>query len=223
MRVRIMLLMRLLPPANGLFLFFTAAIVLLVIPGPSLFYIITRSVDQGRKAGLASTLGIATGTLGHVMAATAGLSSLLVTSSTAYAFVKYAGAVYLMYMGIKKFCERPTPDDNVSDVEQLPLRRIYVHGVLVQVMNPKTAIFFFAFLPQFVSPARGNVSIQFLVLGMLFSMLAFLSDSIWVLAAGSVARWLRYNQASIPHHHYISGTVYLGLGLATAITGSSHK
>jgi threonine/homoserine/homoserine lactone efflux protein len=218
-----MLLMRLLPPANSLSLFFTAALVLLVIPGPSLFYIITRSVDQGRKAGLASTLGIATGTLGHVMAATAGLSALLVTSSIAYAFVKYAGAAYLIYMGIKKYCERPTFEDKVSDVERLPLRRIYAHGVLVQVMNPKTAVFFFAFLPQFVSPARGNESMQFLALGMLFSVLAFLSDSIWALAAGSAAGSLRYNQAFIRNHHYISGTVYLGLGLATAITGSRHK
>ena len=217
------MMMSFLPPPNSLILFFTAALVLLVIPGPSLLYIVTRSVDLGRKAGMASAFGIATGTLIHVVAATAGLSALLVTSSTAYATVKYAGAAYLIYMGIKKLRKPTKSDDNVTNVQPLSLRRIYAHGIIVQIMNPKTAIFFFAFFPQFVNPLRGNVSMQFLVLGMLFSSLAFLSDSLWALATGSAAGWLRHNQAFLQHQRYISGSVYLGLGLTTALSGSSHN
>ena len=215
--------MSLLPPVNGLVLFVTAALVLLLIPGPAVLYIVAHSVDQGRRAGLASASGIATGTLAHVMAATVGLSALMVTSSAAYALVKYAGAAYLIYLGIKKFRERPVPDDKKIDVRPLPLRRVYAQGVLVQLLNPKAAIFFFAFLPQFVSPVRGNVSLQFFVLGMLFTVLGLLSDSAWALAAGATAGWLRQNQVFIRNQHYVSGTVYLGLGLATAVTGSRHK
>jgi threonine/homoserine/homoserine lactone efflux protein len=105
----------------------------------------------------------------------------------------------------------------------LPLRRIYAQGILVQVLNPKTAIFFFAFLPQFVNPARGHVSLQFFVLGLIFILLGLSSDSVWALTAGSAAGWLRQNQAFIRNERYISGTVYISLGMATAVSGSRHK
>jgi threonine/homoserine/homoserine lactone efflux protein len=215
--------MSFLPPANDLFLFVAAALILLFIPGPAVLYIVARSVDQGRRAGVASASGIATGTLAHVLAATLGLSALLLSSAMAYSFVKYAGAAYLFYLGIKKLRERPTPKDEVKLTPALPLRRFYAQGVLVQLLNPKTAIFFFAFLPQFVSPARGQVGLQFFVLGMLFTVMGFASDSLWALTAGSAAGWLRRNQTFIRNQHYVSGTVYLGLGLATAMSGSRHK
>ena len=108
-------------------------------------------------------------------------------------------------------------------MQALPLRSVYAQGVLVQVLNPKTAIFFFAFLPQFVNPARGQVSLQFFALGMLFTLMALISDSVWALTAGSAAGWLRHNRAFIRNERYISGTVYLGLGMATAVSGSRHK
>jgi len=215
--------MNALPPSNSLSLFIAAALGLLLIPGPAVLYIVARSVAQGRKAGLASACGIATGSLVHVMAATAGLSALLVSSAAAYSLVKYAGAAYLIYLGVKKFRERPTADSEMTRLQPLPLRRVYAQGVLVQVLNPKTAIFFFAFLPQFVNPLRGNLSMQFFALGMLFTVLGLASDSAWALAAGSAARWLRHNRAFTRNQHYISGTVYLGLGVATAVSGSRHK
>jgi len=215
--------MSFLPPANDLLLFSTAALILLVIPGPSVLYVVARSLDQGRRAGLASTSGISTGTLAHVVAATLGLSALLLSSATAYSLVKYAGAAYLFYLGIKKFRERPTIDTEENHIQALPLRRIYAQGVVVEALNPKTALFFFAFLPQFVNPARGQVSLQFLTLGMLFTLLGFTSDSIWALTAGSAAGWLRRNQGFSRNQRYISGTVYLGLGMATAVSGSRHK
>jgi len=105
----------------------------------------------------------------------------------------------------------------------MPLRRVYSQGVLVNVLNPKTAIFFFAFLPQFVNPARGHVSLQFLALGMLFTVMGLFSDSMWALTAGSAAGWLRRNRSFMRNQHYVSGTVYMGLGLATAMSGSRHK
>ena len=215
--------MSFLPPSNDLFLFVTAAVILLLIPGPAVLYVVARSVDQGRGAGLASTSGIATGTLAHVLAATLGLSALLLSSAVAYSLVRYAGAAYLLYLGVRKFRERPAADEEVKRAQALPLRRVYAQGVLVQVLNPKAAIFFFAFLPQFVSPARGHVSLQFFALGMLFTVMGLTSDSMWALTAGSAAGWLRRNQTFIRNERYISGTVYLGLGMATAVSGSRHK
>lgn len=188
-----------------------------------MLYIVARGVDQGRGAGLASASGIASGGLVHVLAATLGLSTLLVSSATAYSFVKYAGAAYLFHLGIKKFRERPAAVDEVLRACPVPLRRVYTQGVLVNVLNPKTAIFFFAFLPQFVNPARGRVTMQFFVLGMLFTVMGFTSDSMWALTAGSAAAWLRRNQTFTRNQHCISGTVYMGLGLVTAVSGSRHK
>jgi threonine/homoserine/homoserine lactone efflux protein len=214
--------MDLLPPPRDLLAFMTAAIILLVIPGPAVLYIVARSVDQGRKAGLASCSGITTGGLVHVLAAAFGLSALLVSSATAYSVVKYAGAAYLIYLGIKKLRERPI-DHGVKHVQPASLRQIYAQGVLVQVLNPKSAIFFFAFLPQFVSPTRGPMILQFLALGMVFTVMGFTSDSLWALTAGSAAGWLKRHPTFLRHQHYVSGAVYIGLGLATAASGSRHS
>jgi threonine/homoserine/homoserine lactone efflux protein len=213
--------MNVLPPARDLLLFMTAAIVLLAIPGPAVLYIVARSVDLGRKAGLASCSGVATGGLVHVVAATLGLSALLVSSARAYSVVKYAGAAYLIYLGIKKLREHPVAADSVSHVQPVSLRRVYTQGVLVEVLNPKVAIFFFAFLPQFVNPARGHVALQFFALGLLFIVMGLVSDSLWALTAGSAASWLQRNRIFMRHQQHVSGTVYIGLGLATAASGSS--
>ena len=214
--------MNLLPPPRDLLLFITAAVVLLVIPGPAVLYIVARSVDQGRKAGLASCSGIATGGLVHVLAAALGLSALLVSSAMAYSALKYVGAAYLVYLGIKKLREQPA-DDEVKHVTTASLRQVYAQGVLVQVLNPKAAIFFFAFLPQFVNPTRAPMTLQFLALGMLFTVMGFTSDGLWALTAGSASRWLRHNRTFLRHQRYVSGAVYIGLGLATAASGSRHS
>jgi threonine/homoserine/homoserine lactone efflux protein len=215
--------MNFLPYSNELLLFMTAGLMLLLVPGPAVLYVVARSVEQGRRAGLASSSGIATGTLAHVLAATLGLSAVLLSSAVAYSFVKYAGAAYLFYLGVKKFRERPTADGEVKHVNAQPLRRVYTQGVLVQVMNPKVAIFFLAFLPQFVNSVRGHVSLQFFALGMMFTVMGLISDSVWALTAGSAAGWLRRNQTFFGNERYISGTVYLGLGMATAVSGFKHK
>ena len=214
--------MHFLPPTSDLVFFMTAAAILLVIPGPAVLYIIARSVDQGRTGGLASALGISTGTLVHVAAAALGLSALMVSSATAYAAVKYAGAAYLFYLGIRKLIER-APSDEVAHVKPASLRRVYAQGVLVNVLNPKAALFFFAFLPQFVNPARGHVTMQFVVLGLIFAGMGLVSDSVWALTAGSAGRWLRGHKSFRQKERYVTGTVYLGLGLATAVSGSRHK
>lgn len=215
--------MNLLPPWHDLALFVSAAIVLLLIPGPAVMYIVARSVDQGRPAGLASSSGIAVGTLMHVLAASLGLSALLVSSAVAYSIVKYAGAAYLFYLGIKKFHEHPTMRNGVKRVEPIPLRKVFTQGILVQMLNPKIAIFFFAFLPQFISPARGHITLQLFLLGMIFATMGWMSDATWALSAGSAAHWLRENRKFIENERYAAGTVYMGLGLATAISGSRHK
>ena len=161
--------------------------------------------------------GVATGTLVHVLGATLGLSALLLSSAAAYSVVKYAGAAYLFYFRFKKLRERPTLEEETNHMPALPLRRVYAQGVLVKALDPKVAIFFFAFLPQFVNPARGHVSMQFFTLGMLFALLGFTTDSVWALTAGSAAGWLRRNRSFIRNERYVSGTVYLGLGMATAV------
>jgi|SRR5579864_6269521 len=212
-----------LPPPHELVLFSTAAIVLLLIPGPAVLYIVARSLDQGRAAGLVSAAGIATGTLVHVLAASLGLSALLLSSATAFSVVKYAGAAYLFYLGIKKFRERPRRDNGIQNVKPIPMRQVFAEGVMVNILNPKTAIFFFAFLPQFVSPARGHVTLQFFMLGMFFAVMGWASDSTWALFAGSAAHWLRGNKRLIENERYAAGTIYMGLGLATALSGGRHK
>jgi len=215
--------MTFLPPTSEMFIFVSAAAILLLIPGPAVLYVVARSMDQGRAAGLASAAGIAVGTLVHVLAATLGLSALLISSALAYSAVKYAGACYLFYLGIKKFRERPGNAGHYFQGNPIPLGKVFAQGVLVNVLNPKTAIFFFAFLPQFVSPARGQAWLQFLALGMMFAVMGWTSDSVYALSAGSAAHWLRRKRAFMANEGYVAGTVYMGLGLATAVSGSRHK
>ena len=211
------------PPAREMIIFVSAATILLVVPGPAVLYVVARSMDQGRASGLASAAGIAVGTLVHVLAATLGLSALLTSSAVAYSGVKYAGACYLFYLGIKKFRERPAKASHHEPGDAIPVRKVFVQGVVVNILNPKTAIFFFAFLPQFVSPARGQVPLQFLALGMMFAVMGWTSDSLWALSAGSAAQWLRGKKGFTSNERYVAGTVYLGLGLATAVSGTRHK
>jgi threonine/homoserine/homoserine lactone efflux protein len=141
----------------------------------------------------------------------------------AYSVVKYAGAAYLIYLGIKKLREPPVTVDGIKQVQPASLRHIYGLAIVVQILNPKAAIFFFAFLPQFVDPRRGPIALQLLALGMLFTVLGFTSDSLWALTAGSAAGWLRRNRTFLRYQPYVSGSVYIGLGLATAASGPRHS
>src|SRR6266511_3086245 len=155
------------PDSTSMWLFGLAALALLAIPGPAVLYIVFQSAEQGRRVGLASVAGVHLGTLVHVAAASAGLSALIVASSLAFGVVKYAGAAYLVYLGIRKLLERE--EETRVEHKREPLRRAFVRGTIVNALNPKTALFFLAFLPQFVAPDRGGVWSQALVLGFVFA------------------------------------------------------
>lgn len=210
------------PETSHLYLFVATALVLLLTPGPAVLYVIARSVNQGRVAGIVSVLGLEVGTLFHVGAAALGLSALLLSSALAFSVVKYLGAAYLIYLGIRKLLAREeVREDEVRRRESL--KRVFWEGVVVNVLNPKTALFFFAFLPQFVSPSKSNVTSQMLFLGCLFVVLATLSDGVYALLAGSVGHWLKGSRRFVKGERYFAGSVYIGLGVTTALSGSRSK
>jgi threonine/homoserine/homoserine lactone efflux protein len=199
------------PELSTLALFAAAALALAVVPGPAVLYIVARSVDQGRLAGLVSALGIGVGSLVHVTAATIGLSSLLASSATAFTIVKYAGAAYLIVLGVSRLMTR----EEVAEVAAKPpraLAKIFRDGVVVNVLNPKTALFFLAFLPQFVDPDKGAATLQILVLGLIFTVIALSSDSLWALAAGTVGGLLRRSRWYLGVKRWVTGTVLVVLG-----------
>ena len=211
------------PETSTLALFAVAAVTLLLIPGPAVLYIVTRSVDQGRAAGLASVCGVHVGTLLHVAAAALGLSALLVSSATAYDTVRWLGAAYLVWLGVRRLLAR---DEDVPaaaagpDARRTGLGRIFAQGVVVNVLNPKTALFFFAFLPQFVDTSRGSVPFQVVVLGAAFVLLGLLSDGAYALLASTGAGWLRRRPKVARASRLVSGGVLISLGVTTALAGS---
>jgi threonine/homoserine/homoserine lactone efflux protein len=203
-------------------LFVTGAAILLVIPGPAVTYVVSRSIGHGRAAGLVSVMGIVVGTLFHVVAAALGLSAVLASSALAFQFVKYLGAAYLVYLGIKTLRR-----DDAQMLESAGgdgrLTRIFGQGVLVNLLNPKTALFFLAFLPQFVDPTRGHVTLQILQLGVLFALMGWCSDSMWAVVAGTVAERVRGSLRLRRAQRNISGGALIALGLASALSGARSK
>jgi len=200
----------------------TGAMLLLLVPGPAVLYITSRSIGLGRAAGLVSAMGIAVGTLFHVAAATLGLSALLVSSASAFTFVKYAGAAYLIYLGVRTLRSRDAATLNPTR-EPISLRRVFGQGVLVNLLNPKTALFFLAFLPQFVDPARGHATLQLFELGVLFALMGWMSDSVWATIAGTLGTRLRGNVRLRSTQRKISGGALIALGLASALSGAKAK
>ena len=198
------------PDVTTLGLFAAAAIALIAIPGPNFFYIATRAASQGRGVGLASALGVEAGTLVHITAATVGLSAVIASSPTAFAVVKYLGAVYLFYLGVRTLRRRAAPDH--AEPAAAPLDRAFAEGVLVNVLNPKVALFFLSFLPQFIDPAHGSAAGQTLVLGAVFFAIALVMDLLYVVAAVA----LRERVGSGSSGRYVAGAVYLGLGVFAA-------
>jgi len=209
------------PASASLLGFIAAALVVLLIPGPGVLYVLARSLSQGRRAGLMSVMGLSAGALVHVAAAAAGISAILLASATAFGLVKAAGAGYLIYLGIRTLIGR-SPAARIEAGAPRSLRRLFGQGVLVSILNPKIAMFFLAFLPQFVDPSRAPVPQQVLGLGLIYIALALITDGSYALLAGSLRPWLgvRSRQAALPR--YLSGTIYLGLGLGTALTGRRH-
>jgi threonine/homoserine/homoserine lactone efflux protein len=211
-----------LPNHSSLLLFVSAAVVLLAIPGPAVLYVTSRSIGHGRSAGLISALGISVGTLVHAAAAAVGLSALLMSSAMAFSVVKYLGAAYLIYLGIQKLRREESLVPS-QDTPRTKLSRVFRQGIIVNILNPKTALFFFAFLPQFVDASRGSVALQILFLGTLFAAMGITSDSLWALFAGTVAQRLNRNMRWNRTQRYVSGGMLISLGVATALAGSGAK
>jgi threonine/homoserine/homoserine lactone efflux protein len=205
--------------SSQLYFFLGAALALLLVPGPAVLYITARSANQGRLAGLVSVLAIESANFLQAVAATLGLSAILLSSALAFDVVKYLGAAYLIYLGIRKLL---TPDEEVENgtIKTESLSRIYWQGFAINMLNPKTALFYFAFLPQFVDPARGNVTGQTLFLAALFVGMAFITDSLYALLASSLAERLRGSRHFRKGQRYFAGLVYVGLGITTALTGT---
>ena len=209
------------PDTQTIWLFCLAATALIVIPGPAVLYIVAQSVGQGRRAGLISASGVASGGLVHVFAAAVGISGLLLSSAAAFTVVKFAGAAYLIYLGARRLLGLE-PSALVTIEEGRSNRQLYRDGAVVNILNPKTALFFYAFLPQFLDPDRGSVALQAVTLGTLFVVIALVSDSLWAVASGSAANWLRGHPIAVKLERWVTGTVLVGLGAAAALTGA-HK
>jgi threonine/homoserine/homoserine lactone efflux protein len=203
------------PDPSRLALFVGAALALLVVPGPAVLYIVTQSIDQGRRAGLASTGGIFSGTLVHVALATVGLSALLASSVVAFDVVKYAGAGYLIAVGLRRLTGRERTETSAEPRDR-GLGRLYRQGIVVNMLNPKTALFFLAFLPQFVDASRGRAWLQIVVLGLSFAALGTLSDGTYALLAGTVAGRLRGSRGFDLVQRWIPGSLFAGLGIFAA-------
>jgi threonine/homoserine/homoserine lactone efflux protein len=203
-------------PAGGtIALFLLASAVLAVVPGPAVAYIVTQSIDQGRRAGLVSALGVATGGLVHVAAATIGVSALIASSATAFTVVKLVGAAYLIVVGIRRILSGEGEETEPRAL-QAPLVRIYRQGVVVNVLNPKTALFFLAFLPQFVDPDRGTVWPQVALLGTLFVLVAVLSDMTYAVVSDAVAGRIRRTGTGARIRRWVTGSVFVALGITAA-------
>lgn len=203
---------------TNLGLFLTASLVLLIVPGPAVMYIVTRSADQGTRAGLVSVAGIHLGTLVHIAAAVAGLSAVIATSAAAFTVVKLAGAVYLVWLGVRTLRRRGNEEIDI-DRQERSLRRVFWDGTVVNVLNPKTAIFFLAFVPQFVEPAAGSATLQLVTLGGLFIAIGLFTDACYAIAGGAIGDWLGRRPHLDGRRRLVSGITYIGLGVTAALSG----
>jgi threonine/homoserine/homoserine lactone efflux protein len=203
------------PSLSTYVVFLATGMALLAIPGPAVLYVVTRSIEMGRSGGIASCAGITTGTFVHVGLATAGLSSLILASRVAFDAVKYVGAAYLIFLGVRRLL---TPAEDRLEEEGRPRtrRRAYTQGVVVNLTNPKTIVFIFAFIPQFVDPNARHVWLQVLVLGASFAVRGFLSDSTYAFVAGAVADRLRGSRKIARFERWFGGSILIGLGIAAA-------
>lgn len=197
--------------------FLAASFVLAVTPGPGVLYIVTRSLAQGRASGISSVAGVALGNLGNAIGASLGLATLFAISSTAFTIVKFAGALYLIYLGIRTLFAS-APPESLSVPEGVRHWRIFRDGFAVALLNPKTALFFAAFLPQFMNTGAPSI-LQSAVLGALFVAIAAFTDILYVLAAAMIAPHLARAHGSYAIGRYCSGGAFIGLGLLTAFAG----
>lgn len=203
-------------PTNFM-LFLAASWALIIAPGPDIIYVVTRGVSQGRKAALLSAVGVTLGILVHTLFAALGLSVILRTSALAFLVVKYVGAVYLIYLGVKTLLDKSslTP---IEAQEHLSPRSILWQGMLSNVLNPKVALFFLAFLPQFVNQANGYVPLQMFTLGLIFAFFGVIFLLALAFFAGQVGNWLAGKQKLADTLRWLTGVILIGLGLRLALT-----
>nr|WP_108911998.1 LysE family translocator [Anoxybacillus gonensis] len=209
---------------STIWLFVISATALLIMPGPAVFYIMARSIDQGKEAGLVSVLGVSLGGAVHVLAGAVGVSAILMTSATAFTIVKYLGAVYLVYLGCKTLFS--TSHENhvaSSKTNHKKLWKIFYESVIVEVMNPKTALFFLAFFPQFITPSASSVPAQFLLLGTIFIILAFINDSLYAILAASIRKWIVGKKGHAKVVNKVTGYLYIVLGIFSTFASPSNK
>jgi threonine/homoserine/homoserine lactone efflux protein len=210
------------PSSSTYAVFLATAIVLLLVPGPAVLYVVTRSIEMGKSGGLASVAGITTGTIVYIALAAAGLSSLLLASTAAFDAIRYIGAAYLLLLGVRRLLGRGL-DELEAEAPPRTRRRAYAQGVFVNLTNPKTIVFIFAFLPQFVDPGAQHAWLQVLVLGLSFALLGCLSDSMYALAAGTVSDRLRGSAGIARVQRWFGGGVLVGLGILAAVWTPSHS
>lgn len=195
--------------------FLGASLVLAVTPGPGVAYIVARSVTQGRRFGFASVAGVAAGNLCNAIGASIGLAALFAVSSVAFAAVKWAGAAYLVYLGINTI-RNPSPNRYPETLREVPASRVMRDGFIVALLNPKTAIFFAAFLPQFITPGLSPI-VQSVALGSVFVGIAAITDSVYVVAASSISGLLSRSSTVQQGGRFLSGSVFIGLGAYAAL------
>ena len=184
-------------PVNDFLIFALATLMLNITPGNDMLYVATRSTSQGVKAGIVSALGIAGGCIVHLLAAVIGLSAIIANSALAFDIIKYAGAAYLIYLGVKSILSKQSKFSINNNVEKKSLSSLFWQGVLTNVLNPKVALFFLAFLPQFIDPDQGNTSLQILLLGLWFNFSGTVVNCVVALLFGKLGNWLADKQAFI--------------------------
>lgn len=207
---------------SSLALFFIATLILALAPGPDLLYITTRGLSQGAIAGLISALGVHTGVLIHTIIASLGLSALITSSTMAFACIKYAGAAYLCYLGIRTLITRGDLNKGGPNIEQCiskaALKKIFYQGVITDVLNPKVILFFLAFFPQFIDPASPSAQIDIMMLGLMFVAVAFPIDAVVGLVAGNIGKHLQHRRQRLQWGKWMTGSAFILLGIGTALT-----
>ena len=202
------------PALSDVITFAIASLALLVIPGPAVIYVLNRSVADGRNTALAGVAGLEIGNFMHVIAATLGLSAIIAASATAFSTVKWAGALYLVFVGIRTLLSKPTPPDARST--SATARKAFTQGIIVNTLNPKVALFFLSFLPQFIDPDRGSPALQSFVLGSIFVALGCCSDATYALTASALRDRLLTGRALPFVQRYVAGSVFVALGVVAS-------
>ncbi len=203
---------------NDFFLFAFASLMLNITPGNDMLYVATKSTSQGVKAGIVSALGIAGGCIVHLLAAVIGLSAIIANSATTFNIIKYAGAAYLVYLGIKSFLSNQNQFSISNEVEKKSLPKLFWQGLFTNVLNPKVALFFLAFLPQFIHPEKGNAGMQVLLLGLWFNFSGTIVNMIVALLFGKLGNWLADKQGFVQWQNKITGVLLIGLGIKIALS-----